>query len=52
MRTADAALIEQIRKVTQPVVDTWIAEASKKGVDGRQVIEALRAESRRVAEGK
>lgn len=52
VRTADAALIEQIRKVTQPVVDTWIAEASKKGVDGRQVIEALRAESRRVAEGK
>lgn len=52
IRTADAAFIEQIRKATGAVVDTWVADAAKKGVNGRQVLEALRAESRKVAEGK
>jgi len=33
-------------------VDMWAVEAAKKGVDGKQVLEALRAEVRKVAEGK
>ncbi|MBL8386580.1 MAG: TRAP transporter substrate-binding protein [Burkholderiales bacterium] len=49
IRTADAAFVEQIRKATEPVVNAWIADAGKKGVDGKAAIEALRAESRRVA---
>ncbi len=49
IRTADAALVEHIRKATVVVVDAWAVEASKKGVDGKQVLEALRAEVRKVA---
>ena len=49
IRTADAALVEHIRKATVVVVDAWAVEASKKGADGKQVLEALRAEVRKVA---
>jgi len=52
IRTADAALVEQLRKATASLVDTWAVEAAKKGVDGKQVLDALRAEVRKVAEGK
>ena len=51
VRTASPALVEQLRRATAPVVDAWVAEAAKKGVDGRAALEALRAESRKL-EGK
>ena len=50
--TADAAFVEQIRTATAPVVDAWVAEAAKKGVDGRAALEAPRAEAKKVAEAK
>lgn len=51
VRTASPALIEQLRRATAPVIDAWVAEAAKKNVDGRAVLEALRVESRKL-EGK
>jgi len=47
IRTASPAFVEQVRKATQPVVDAWVQEAAKKGVDGRAALEMLRAEARK-----
>lgn len=52
IRSASPALIEQIRKATLPVIDAWAADAAKKGVDGRMVLNALRTESAALAGGK
>jgi len=43
VKTADAALREQIFAVTQPVVDNWIKVAQdERGTDGKAILEALR----------
>lgn len=52
IRTADAAFVEQMRRATTPVVDAWVADAAKKNVNGRAVLDALRAEARKLADGR
>jgi TRAP-type C4-dicarboxylate transport system substrate-binding protein len=52
IRTADAAFVEQMRRATAPVIEAWVADAAKKNVNGRAALDALRAETRRVAEGR
>jgi len=47
IRTADANFIEQVRKATLPVVETWIKDAARKSIDGRAALDALRAEASR-----
>jgi len=46
--TTSPAMTEQIRKLTEPVVENWIKQASAKGFDGRAAIEAMRAEVAKV----
>jgi len=43
--TASEAVQKEIRTRLQPVVDAWVAEASKKGVDAKGALEFFRAES-------
>lgn len=43
--TANEALTADIRQRTQPVVDAWIEEANKKGIDAKAALEYFRAET-------
>jgi TRAP-type transport system periplasmic protein len=43
--TANDALMKEIRTRLQPVVDNWVVEASKKGVDAKGALEYFRNES-------
>jgi TRAP-type C4-dicarboxylate transport system substrate-binding protein len=43
--TADAALMKDISTRLQPVVDAWVVEASKKGVDAKAALGYFRSES-------
>src|SRR5690606_3614512 len=46
---ASPEFVEKTRKAVQPVVDAWVKKAGEKGVDGKAVLQALRAEAKKVA---
>jgi TRAP-type C4-dicarboxylate transport system substrate-binding protein len=47
--TAAPKFVEEIRQVTQPVIDRWIKQASEKGIDGQAALAMMRAEAKKVA---
>jgi TRAP-type C4-dicarboxylate transport system substrate-binding protein len=49
---ADPALIAEVQKRSQPIVDAWIKGASAKGIDARAVLAEFREELKKVAAGK
>jgi len=49
---ADPALIAEVHKRSQPIVDAWIKGASAKGIDARAVLAEFREELKKVAAGK
>ncbi len=49
---ADKALLAEVRKRSEPIIDQWIAKADAKGVDGKNVLAEFRAELKKVAAGK
>lgn len=49
MQTASPAFIEEIRSKTDPIEQAWYAEIKAKGLDGAALMEAFRAEIRKVA---
>ncbi|MGE3862497.1 MAG: TRAP transporter substrate-binding protein [Burkholderiaceae bacterium] len=46
---ASPEFVAKMRQATQPVVDGWIKKVAQKGVDGKAVLEALRAEAKKAA---
>jgi len=48
IQTASPAFMQEIRKATAPLEEGWIARAKTKGVDGRAVIDAVRAEIKKI----
>lgn len=48
VQEASSAFIEEISKATAPLEEAWIERAKTKGVDGRAVLSALRAEIKRL----
>ena len=48
IQTASPAFMQEIRKATAPLEESWIARAKTKGVDGRAVIDAVRAEIKKI----
>lgn len=51
IQTASPAFIDEIRKSTAPLEQAWVDKAKAKGVDGNAVLQALRAEIKKVAAG-
>ena len=51
IQTASPAFIDEIRKATAPLEQSWVEKAKAKGVDGNAVLAALRAEIKKVAAG-
>lgn len=51
IQTASPALMDDIRKATAPLEQAWVDKAKAKGVDGNAVLQALRAEIKKVAAG-
>jgi TRAP-type transport system periplasmic protein len=49
IQTASPAFVEEIRKATAPLQQAWVDRAKAKGVDGNAVLEAVRAEIKKVA---
>jgi TRAP-type transport system periplasmic protein len=49
---ADPALVAEVQKRSQPIVDAWIKGASAKGIDARAVLAEFREELKKVAAGK
>jgi TRAP-type C4-dicarboxylate transport system substrate-binding protein len=49
---ASPALVADIRKRSDPIIEDWIAKANAKGVDAPKVLAAFRAELKNVAAGK
>lgn len=49
---ADPALVAEVQKRSQPIIDGWIKAASAKGIDGRAVLAEFREELKKVAAGK
>ena len=49
---ADAALLQEVRARSAPIVDDWIKKANAKGVDAKSILDEFRAELKKVAAGK
>jgi TRAP-type C4-dicarboxylate transport system substrate-binding protein len=49
---ADAALVADVRKRSEPIIQDWIKKANAKGVDGAKVLAEFREELKKVAAGK
>ncbi|MBM3367285.1 MAG: TRAP transporter substrate-binding protein [Betaproteobacteria bacterium] len=49
---ADPALIAEVQKRSEPIIDAWIKGASAKGIDARAVLAEFREELKKVAAGK
>jgi len=47
--TAPAAMQEEARKRSAPIIDDWIKKASAKGIDAKAALEEFRAELKKVA---
>jgi TRAP-type transport system periplasmic protein len=48
IQNASPAFMEEIRKATAPLEEAWVGRAKAKGVDGRAVISAVRAEIKKI----
>ncbi|MEK6243095.1 MAG: TRAP transporter substrate-binding protein [Pseudomonadota bacterium] len=46
---ADASLIKDVQRLSAPIVDDWIKNASAKGVNAKAVLDEFRAELKKVA---
>jgi TRAP-type C4-dicarboxylate transport system substrate-binding protein len=49
---ADSALVADVRKRSEPIIQDWVKQASAKGVDGAAVLAEFRAELKKVAAGQ
>ena len=49
---ADPALVADVRKRSEPIIEDWVKKANAKGLDGAKVLAEFRAELKQVAAGK
>jgi TRAP-type C4-dicarboxylate transport system substrate-binding protein len=49
---ADKALLAEVRKRSDPIIEDWIAKANAKGADAPAILAEFRAELKKVAAGK